>query len=256
MVPKSALLVVDMQEDFCPPVSSPSSPTISYPLIRQSGTLAVPGARSLAPHINHLLSLPFHLKIATRDFHPPKHISFSTSHPPPHNIPFTSSTTIKNPSLPSKSREIPLWPAHCVQGTPGAEIINEIDKGKFDTVVDKGTEEGMESFSAFGDVFGNKTKMKLGEGEVEGDVKGDSMGGYLRWEGIEKVFLVGVAGDVCVKCTAMDARKEGFECFVIEEGVQSISAEGWEKAKREMEGIGIQFVGLEGEEVKSVGPSK
>ncbi|KAL8713402.1 MAG: hypothetical protein Q9220_002601 [cf. Caloplaca sp. 1 TL-2023] len=238
MAPKSALLVVDMQEDFCPP----------------SGTLPVPNARSLAPHINHLLSLPFHLKIATRDFHPPKHVSFATSHPPPHNIPFASTTKIKNPSLHTETKEIPLWPAHCVQGTPGAEIINEIDKEKFDMVLEKGTEEAMESFSVFADVFGNMTKRKVREGE-EGIGEGSNMGDYLRKEGIEKVFLVGVAGDVCVKCTAMDAKREGFECFVVEEGVRSITAEGGEKARREMEGAGIHFGALGGKEVKSIGLS-
>ena len=95
---KPVLIVVDFQEDFCPPVSvlshhsipSPSNLTTT-PL--QNGSLAVPEGRSIAPILNNLLSLPFALKLATRDWHPRKHVSFASNHGPDAK-PFTSTTTI------------------------------------------------------------------------------------------------------------------------------------------------------------------
>lgn len=85
--PKAALVVVDMQEDFCPP----------------HGSLAVAGGRDLAPIINDLLNWPgFALKIATRDFHPPDHISFASQHADAQ--PFVSSFTIANPENTSETQ--------------------------------------------------------------------------------------------------------------------------------------------------------
>lgn len=79
-VSKAALVVVDLQEDFCEP----------------NGSLAVKGGRELAPVINQLLELPgFVVKIAARDFHPRDHVSFASNHPGA--TAFTSSFTIANP---------------------------------------------------------------------------------------------------------------------------------------------------------------
>ncbi|KAL8839394.1 MAG: hypothetical protein Q9170_001788 [Blastenia crenularia] len=226
---KSALLVVDMQEDFCPP----------------NGALAVPGGREIAPVINYLLSLPFTLKIATRDFHPPDHVSFDTSHPASSNKKaFSSSTTITNPQNPSETTEIPIWPAHCVQGTSGAEIIPEIDISKIHRIIDKGRDKRVEMFSAFADAFGNKST----------EAASFDLAGFLKENGIERVFVVGLAGDYCVRCTAVDARKEGFEVFVVEEGVKSIDEgeKGWVAVRKEMEGLGIWVVNSDGKEIKDV----
>ena len=76
---KSGLAVIDVQEDFCEP----------------DGSLAVKGGRDLATVWNDLLSLPFAVKLATRDYHPKDHISFASQHSG--KEPFTSSHTIKNP---------------------------------------------------------------------------------------------------------------------------------------------------------------
>ncbi|KAI4113735.1 MAG: hypothetical protein LQ345_005349 [Seirophora villosa] len=226
---RSALLVVDMQEDFCPP----------------NGALAVPGGRDIGPTINHLLSLPFHVKIATRDFHPPDHISFFTSHPPPNNIPFQSSTTIFDPLHNSETTTIPIWPPHCVRDSPGAEFIPELSTSKFDRIIDKGRDRRVEMFSPFADIFGNKSK----------ESASFDLAAYLKDEGVMRVFVVGLAGEYCVRYTAIDARKEGLEVFVVEEGVKSIQQEGeggWEGAKKEMREMGIGVVGIDGEEVRSL----
>lgn len=225
---KPALLVVDMQEDFCGP----------------SGSLAVEGGRDIAPTINSLLSLPFALKIATKDAHPQGHVSFAISHPPPNNKAFESAVKISNPSDRTQFHEIPLWPVHCVQGTKGAEIIPEIDVSKLDEVVEKGKDSGLEMFSGFADIFGSKSP----------EAASQDLAGLLHCAGITTVFAVGLAGDYCVKCTALDAKKEGFEVYVVKEATRSVDAgeNGWGKATKEMREARIEIISVEGPEMARV----
>ncbi|MCJ1469576.1 NAD(+) salvage pathway protein [Pseudocyphellaria aurata] len=222
----TALLVIDMQEDFCPP----------------NGSLAVEGGRAVAPAINVLLSLPYALKIATRDSHPNDHVSFDTSHPPPNNKPFESSVTITNPVNPTESKEIPIWPAHCIQSTKGAEIIPEIATSKFDVIVTKGLDKTVEMFSAFADVFGNKAEAAASL----------DLAAFLKDHAIHRVHIVGIAGDFCVKHSALDASRDGFEVFVIDEGVRSVHANGWEAARSEFQSAGIQVVSIEDPEITAL----
>ncbi|KAI9734232.1 MAG: NAD(+) salvage pathway protein [Cirrosporium novae-zelandiae] len=226
---KPALIVVDMQEDFCPP----------------NGTLAVPSARALTPTINTLLALPFALKIATQDWHPINSTTFAQSHLPPDNIPFVTKRQIPNPFSPSQYLPTTLWPVHCIQETPGASIIPEINSSAFDLIVKKGMDKRVEQYSAFGDIFGNKN--------VPEGVSLD-LGRYLEGEGVSHVFLVGVAGDLCVRYSAVDARKEGFETVVVKEGIACVDEgdAGWGETKRELEEVGVKVVGVEGEEVGRV----
>jgi len=86
MADRAALLVIDLQEDFCGP----------------NGALAVQDGRSVAQTINHLLTLPFTLKLATRDYHPANHVSFASQHAGAE--PFTSQHTIPNPSNPQETQ--------------------------------------------------------------------------------------------------------------------------------------------------------
>ncbi|KAL8752253.1 MAG: hypothetical protein Q9199_005873 [Rusavskia elegans] len=227
---KSALLVVDMQEDFCPP----------------HGALAVPGGREISSPVRKLLAMPFTLKIATRDWHPTDHISFDTSNQPPNNKAFQSSTTISNPQNASESMAVPIWPVHCVQGTPGAEIIPEIDISEVNRIIDKGRDNGVEMFSAFADTFGNKS------GAASFD-----LAAYLNENEISRVFVVGLAGDYCVRCTAIDAKKEGFDVYVVEEAVRSIEngEDGWGATKRQFEKAGIRLVSIDGHEVQNISHS-
>ena len=220
---KSALLVVDMQEDFCPP----------------NGQLAVDGARDLASPINELLSMPFAKKIATKDFHPPDHISFEDSHPPGIKA-FQSMVQVTNPWDASKTQQIPVWPSHCVQGTKGAELIPELDISKIDHVVEKGRDKRVEMFSAFADGFGNKT-----------DAASEDLARLLHGFDITQVFVVGVAGDFCVNHTARDAKKEGFDVFLIEDAVKSVDpgTKGWIAAKDSLRNEGIKFSTMHGREI-------
>ena len=204
--------------------------------------MAIAEGREIATTINGLLELPFALKVATRDFHPKDHISFDTSHNPPKKA-FESSVKIKNPSN-EEEAEVPIWPAHCVQGTRGSEIIPELDVSKLDEIVEKGKDKSLEMFSGFADVFGSKSSKAASQ----------DLAGLLNGEGITHIFTVGLAGDYCVKCTALDARKEGFQVFVVHEAIRSVDPgrKGWEAAKSQLEDQGIKIISIHGPEIEEV----
>lgn len=172
------------------------------------------------------------------------HISFDSSHAPPNNKAFQSFVNISDPSDPSQSQHVPIWPVHCVQYTKGAEVIPEIDVSKLDAVVEKGRDRRVEMFSGFADVFGNKSSMATSMDLAE----------LLKTARITHVFTVGLAGDFCVKCTALDAKKEGFEVCVIEEATRCVDSgeKGWGAAKEELARSGIQVVQIDGSEVQRV----
>ncbi|KAJ3739749.1 Isochorismatase-like protein [Lentinula detonsa] len=225
---KPALLIIDFQEDFCPP----------------NGALAVAEGRSIAPIINDLLRLPFVQKIATKDFHPPDHVSFASNHPEPHNKPFISFVTIPNPYNPDETEISRLWPVHCVQGTPGAELIPELDISRVHMVVEKGQDARVEVYSAFGAPFRNPVVKEASTGLAQS----------LRNAGVTDVFVVGLAMDYCVRSTAIDAVAEGFKTYVIIEATKAVdpSEEGWGKTVKELESAGVNLVGLAGEELAKV----
>ncbi|KAL8859069.1 MAG: hypothetical protein Q9178_004332 [Gyalolechia marmorata] len=176
-------------------------------------------------------------------WHPTDHVSFDTSSQAPNNKAFESSTTIWNPQNPSQSVTIPIWPVHCVQGTPGAEIIPEIDVLRFNRIIDKGRDSRVEMFSAFADAFGNKS-----------EAASFDLAAYLKENGISRVFVVGLAGDYCVRCTAIDARKEGFDVYVVEDAVKSIDTgdDGWGATRGQLEKAGIRVVSIDGDEAQNI----
>ncbi|KAL4796557.1 Isochorismatase-like protein [Aspergillus venezuelensis] len=226
---KAALIVVDMQEDFCPP----------------NGSLAVQGARDLAPTINTLLAHPgFATRVASQDWHPRDHISFASNHPPPNNRQFESSITMSNPApgKESETKQQVLWPVHCIQQTPGAEIIPEIDTAKVDLLVKKGMDRRVEMYSAFADSFGNHDPAI-----VSADTH---LQAYLNDMDVTDVFVVGVAGDYCVKHTALDAATAGFRSHVVQDATECVVlGSGWEETVRELTAAGVFVVRSDGPEI-------
>ncbi|KAJ4297322.1 NAD(+) salvage pathway protein [Collariella sp. IMI 366227] len=211
------VLVLDKQGFF-------AKPSHVRPFFRFS---PVPDGRAITPLINTLLSLTtFTLKIATKDWHPQPHllcllppfISTQTPLPRPHNH--------HQPLNPSESYTTRLWPAHCIQHTPGAELIPELNTSQLTHTIDKGTDPAFEMYSAFYAPLQNPRAGDTGLAKL------------LREHEITHVYVVGLAGDYCVRCTAEDAAREGFETFVIEEGTRAVDPEAWEGCKREMEGKG------------------
>lgn len=132
---------------------------------------------------------------------------------------------------------------HCIQGTKGAEIIPEIDTSKFDVIMEKGKESTVEMFSAFADAFGNKS-----------EAASLDLAALLRNHTVHRLHIAGLAGDFCVKCTALDASKEGFEVFVVNEGVRCVNAgrEGWEAVLKEFQSADIKVVSIEGPEITAL----
>ena len=102
-----ALVIVDFQNDFTP-----------------GGALAVRDGDAIAERVEQLArSGDYDLVVATRDWHPPDHGSFTA--------------------------QGGTWPEHCVQGTPGAELHPALDRALVDVVVDKGQDPGTEGYSGF-----------------------------------------------------------------------------------------------------------
>jgi nicotinamidase/pyrazinamidase len=93
------------------------------------------------------------------------------------------------------------WPVHCVQGTEGAELHPSLERERVDDVIDKGTDSEAEGYSGF---------------------EGTTLADLLRERGIDRVTVVGLATDYCVKNTALDALREGLEVTVDTEGVRGV----------------------------------
>ena len=148
-----------------------------------------------------------------------------------------------NPENTAETIMTAVWPVHCVQGTPGCDIIPEINAGEFDVVVEKGMSQGVEMYSAFADAFGNKSRAASLD-----------LAALLRSHSITHVYIVGLAGDYCVKCTALDAKKEGFVVLIVEEGIRSVDdgENGWGAAKETFLSTGVQLVSVDGPEVARV----
>ena len=117
----SALLVVDVQNDFCP-----------------GGALAVPGGDEVPALINEL-SRQFAHVILTQDWHPRGHLSFASSHPGAEPY-----STIELPYGPQV-----LWPDHCVQNTPGADFHPGLKVDHCELIIRKGHHREIDSYSAF-----------------------------------------------------------------------------------------------------------
>lgn len=120
-MPDEALIVVDMQNDFC-----------------DGGALAVPGANAIVPLVNRLIGRFDHV-VLTQDWHPAGHASFATSWQ--NAAPFSTVQFSYGPQT--------LWPAHCVQGTTGAAFHPDFEATKAELIVRKGFHAGIDSYSAF-----------------------------------------------------------------------------------------------------------
>lgn len=129
--PHEALIVIDVQNDFCP-----------------GGALAVAGGDEIIPRINALLA-DFAVKVLTQDWHPADHSSFAANHPGA--APFSVTEMPYGPQV--------LWPVHCVQGTDGAAFHPALRTDPADLVIRKGFRPAIDSYSAF---FENDHKTPTG----------------------------------------------------------------------------------------------
>lgn len=164
------------------------------------GTLPVKGGADVVPVINKLAGA-FENIVITQDWHTPGHASFASSHPG--KKPFETTQLSYGTQV--------LWPDHCVQGSDDAGLHKELKLPKAQVIVRKGFHQHVDSYSAF-----QEADRKTGTG----------LGSYLKERGIKTVFVTGLATDFCVAWTAMDARKQGFETYVIEDATRAIDLNG------------------------------
>jgi nicotinamidase/pyrazinamidase len=181
------LLVIDLQNDFCP-----------------GGNLPVPEGDKVVPIVN-ALARRFQNVVLTQDWHPAGHHSFASSHAG--RKPYETVEVAYGPQV--------LWPDHCMQATPGADFHAGLAIPHAQLVIRKGFRHHIDSYSAF---FENDRKTPTG------------LGGYLRERGLKRIFACGLALDFCVRYSAEDARRLGFEAVVVEDATRGIDVQGSVKA--------------------------
>ncbi len=161
----------------------------------------------------------FDLIIATQDWHPANHGSFAANH------------LWRKPGqvIELNGLEQILWPMHCVQESFGAEFHKDLNTEKINKIFQKGTDVEIDSYSGF---FDNGRKKSTG------------LSDYLKDLKIEKVYVMGLATDYCVKFTALDALEQGFETYVIKDGTKGVNMQPKDSknALLEMKEAGIHIV--------------
>jgi nicotinamidase/pyrazinamidase len=148
---------------------------------------------------------------ATQDWHPKDHASFFTNH--------QGQKAFDVIKLHEKDQV--LWPPHCVQNTPGAEIL--FDKKFFKAVVKKGMDPQYDSYSGFQDDGGKKTGLDR----------------FLKRDGIKKLVVFGIATDYCVMATALDGAAAGYNVVLIKNLCRGVAPDTSQKAIEAMRAKGV-----------------
>jgi len=175
-----ALIVVDVQIDFCP-----------------GGALPIDRGDEVVPVLNRWIAAAAEAGLpicASRDWHPRHHLSFKES-----------------------GGE---WPVHCAQDSVGARFHPELRLPADALVVTKGVRFDRDQYSAF-DETGLATE--------------------LRMRGVRRLWIGGLAQDVCVRATVLDARREAFDAIVIADATRPVTPSGGTRANEEMRQAGACF---------------
>ena len=181
------------------------------------GSLAVKDGEQVVPVINRIAK-GFANVVMTQDWHTPGHISFASVHAG--KKPFETIDLAYGKQV--------LWPDHCVQGTDGASLSKDLSIPQAALVVRKGFHKDVDSYSAFTEADGKTTT---------------GLAAYLKARQIERLFVAGLATDFCVAWTALDARKAGFETYVVEDACRGIDTQGsLAKAWADMANAGVKRI--------------
>jgi nicotinamidase/pyrazinamidase len=164
------------------------------------GALAVPRGDEVIAPINRLAAR-FANVVLTQDWHPPNHQSFASMHAGMR--PYQTVTAPYGPQI--------LWPDHCIQETFGAAFHDALRVPQAVLILRKGFRANIDSYSTF---YENDRKTPTG------------LVGYLRERGLKRVVLAGLALDFCVRFSAEDARRDGFDVVVVEDACRGIDVEG------------------------------
>ncbi len=151
---------------------------------------------------------------ATQDFHPQDHISFFTNH--------TGRNAMEVIEI--HGRPQVLWPPHCVENTPNAELL--VDPALFDAVVKKGQDSKYDSYSGFFDDNGAATGLDE----------------TLKKQNLKTLIMFGLATDYCVKATVMDALQAGFKVVLIKDLCRGVAENTTRAALQEMTDAGVRII--------------
>jgi nicotinamidase/pyrazinamidase len=178
--PGDALIIVDVQPDFCP-----------------GGALPIVGGDEVVPPLNEAIAAAARAGVpvfASRDWHPRGHVSFV--------------------------ERGGAWPPHCLQDTPGAAFHPDLRLPGDVRIVTKGTRFDKDQYSAFDDT---------------------GLAAELRRDGVRRVWIGGLAEDVCVRATALDAQAAGFEAHVLRDAVRPVTPDGGATTRTELRAAGVLF---------------
>lgn len=193
------LVLIDVQNDFMP-----------------GGSLAVTEGDQIVPVINNLQN-HFDLVIASQDWHPAEHLSFARNH-----LRHKEFDEIEVNGLPQT-----LWPAHCVQGTAGAEFHPDLDCTRVAAIFRKGMNPDIDSYSAFYD---------------NGHIQSTGLTGYLREQKANTLYFTGLAADFCVYFSIKDAVEAGFQCVLIEDATRAIDPDHFKQLKQQLGADGVKII--------------
>ncbi len=162
-----ALIIIDVQNDFCP-----------------GGSLAVPNGDTIIVPLNNYIKLFVERKLpifATRDWHPPKTIHFKEYGG--------------------------IWPAHCVQETPGAQFHPDLELPSKTIILSKGMDPNQDSYSAF----------------QAYDAQMNTLSSLLSSYNVTEIFVGGLATDYCVKSSVLDALQFGYAVTLLVDAIQGVN---------------------------------
>ncbi len=179
-----ALLLIDLQNDFCP--------NGALPVAEGDATIDVANAAIAAAQ---KAGMPV---IASQDWHPANHLSFADNNP--------GAVVGERGELAGLAQT--WWPVHCVQGTRGAAFHPRLNHGAFDAVIQKGSQPDIDSYSAFFD---------------NGKRAATALDALLRQRSITRLTIMGLATDYCVKFTVLDALALGYDVQIVEEGCRGVN---------------------------------
>ncbi|OBU13230.1 bifunctional nicotinamidase/pyrazinamidase [Morganella psychrotolerans] len=194
---KTALLLVDLQNDFC-----------------QGGSLAVPDSDRVIRTANRMIKYCQQQAIAviaSQDWHPANHLSFAVN----------SGTVVGECGELNGLPQV-WWPVHCVQHTQGADFHPGLNQQAITHIIYKGENPAVDSYSAFYDNDHQRPTALLP---------------WLAAQNITRLVILGIATDYCVKFTVLDALAEGFAVTVITDGCRGVNLQenDSDNALKEME---------------------
>lgn len=183
------------------------------------GSLEVPEGDLIVPVINGIQE-KFDLITITQDWHPQNHVSFASNHP--EERPFNKIDVLGENQI--------LWPDHCVQGTRGASFHPALETDGASAIFRKGMNPSVDSYSGF---YDNRHQISTG------------LSGYLKDKKITELYFCGLAADICVYYSIIDALNEGFSSTLIEDASRPLNNETFPFIKQDLITRGARIINSE-----------